>query len=57
MEIDYLVMLFILRLHKGKSIKLVDGILSDVAGINDITICDVLGSLLGEFGVVTNLTI
>jgi len=41
MDTEYLVMLAILQLHRGKSIKLVDGILLDVAGINDISIEDV----------------
>lgn len=37
MDIDCLMMLCILELHRGKSIRLVDGIPSDVAGINDIS--------------------
>lgn len=51
MEIDYLVMLSILKLHRGKSIKLVDGVLSDVAGINDIDIDGVLCYLLEKVNI------
>ncbi len=46
MDIDYLVMLSILQLHRGKSIKCLDCKMSDLAGINDIDANDVYSYLL-----------
>ena len=49
MDIDYLVMLSILQLHRGKSIKYEDDKMSDVAGINDISVNNVYSYLLSTF--------
>jgi hypothetical protein len=49
MDIDYLVMLSILQLHRGKSIKYVDGKMSDVTGINDISVNNVYSYLISTY--------
>ncbi len=49
MDVDYIVMLSILQLHRGKSIKLVQGKLCDVDGINDISSNDLLRYISEKF--------
>lgn len=56
MDTEYLVMLAILQLHRGKSIKLVDGILLDVVGINDISIEDVFCYILEKCTINMSIT-